>query len=222
MGKQWVRQEIKRNELQELVDRVLLWASSNQQLAAAIGGGTAAAALLAGILIYRSHSMQSAAWDRLALAEDSAYAGQVESSLKQISELAAQYPNTAAAGYGYLFQGDLLYPRGQYKEALEAYNKVLESGQPKVLQPLALGDTALAQEAAGQCEQSALSAQRFLETYPDHFLAPQVHACLARCLQARGQADQARTAYQKITLQYPETSWALWAKKRLDSPAAAK
>jgi TolA-binding protein len=220
MGKQWVRQEIKKDWLQETIESLYVWGSKNRQTAATVAGGAALVVGLAGLLIYRSYSLQNAAWDRLTVAQDSAYSGKVDSALQQISQLAADYPNSAAAGYGLLFKGDILFPKGQYKEALEAYAKVLENGQPKAIQPMALGDTALAQEAAGQCPQAAQTAQKFLELYGDHFLAPQVHACLARCLQAGGQADQARIAYQKITLQYPETSWAGWAKTRLDAVAA--
>jgi TolA-binding protein len=219
MGKQWVRQEIKRNELQELVDGALVWISKNQQLAAGIAGGAAVVVAAVCIFVYRIHSTQSATWDRLALAEDTAYAGQVDSALQQIKDLTTQYPSSQAAAYALLFEGDILFPRGQYKEALDAYNKVLENSEPKVLQPYALGDSALAQEGAGQCAQAVQTAQHFLELYPDHFLAPQVHASLARCLATTGQADQARTAYQKITLQYPDTSWAAWAKTRLETGA---
>jgi TolA-binding protein len=219
MGKQWVRQEVKRNELQELVDSAAVWISRNQQMAASIAGGIAVVVIAICLLVYKSRSAQSASWDRLALAEDTAYAGQLESSLQQIKDLTTQYPNSQAAAYALLFEGDILYPRGQYKEALDAYNKVLENSEPKVLQPLALGDSAVTQEAAGQCPQAIQTAQHFLELYPDHYLAPQVHASLARCLAVGGQADQARTAYQKITLQYPDTSWAAWAKARLEASA---
>jgi TolA-binding protein len=80
---------------------------------------------------------------------------------------------------------------------------------------VALCDLALAQEAAGKPQESAQTAQHFLDTYPDHYLAPQAHACLARSLAASGQAEQAKTALQKISLQYPGTSWADWAAAKL-------
>ncbi len=219
MGKQWVRQEVKKDWLQEVTEDLTVWVSKNQQTAALAAGGILAAVAAIGFFVYRTHAVQSAAWDRLALAEDAYYSGQPEAAAKQIQELVGAYPNSAAASYGLLFQADILYPRGQYKEALENYNKILERGQPQVLQPLALGGSVLAQEAAGQCQPAAQGAQHFLELYADHFLAPQVHASLARCEQTQGLTEQARNAYQKITLQYPDTSWAVWAKKRLDALA---
>ena len=62
---------------------------------------------------------------------------------------------------------------------------------------------------------AAQTAQRFLDAYGDHFLAPQVHSCLARSLESAGQAAQAKAAFQKIALQYADTSWAAWAQARL-------
>lgn len=226
MGKQWVRQEIKRDELAEQIDRLVVWISKNQQLAGMIAAGAAVVIVGSALLIYRSRSIASASWDRLALAEEAAYAGQGDSAISQLKSLSEQYSGSDAAAYGLLFQGDLFYTKGSYKEALESYGKVAEYGRPKVIQPLAVGDSALAQEAAGDCAQAIQTAQRFLETYPDHYLAPQVHACLARCLEASGQADQARTAAQKIVLQYPDTSFAAWARQKVEgvkpgAPAAA-
>ncbi len=222
MGKQWVRQEIKRNELQELVDGAAIWVSRNRGIAAAIAAGGVAVAVVAVMLFYRSQSRQNMAWDLLSMAEEAAYQGKTESALKQLKDLDSRFPGSKASGYGLIFTGDLLYPKGQYKEALQAYNKVVENGGPKAILPLALGDMVVTQEASGLCQQAVPTAQRFLESYGDHFMAPQVHSSLARCFLSLGQKDQARTAFQKITLQYPETSWALWAKKRLDAVPGAR
>lgn len=215
MGKHWVRQQVKHNELADFLDWGLIWLSKNRQTAGIAGGVILAAGLAAGLTLYRSRAVQRAAWDQLSLAQGLAYTGRADVSLQQIKELESQYPNAKAAGFALLFAGDTLYPRAQYKEALEYYAKILELGQPKNLLPLALGGTAITQEASGAVQQALQTAQRFLETYPDHFLAPQVHACLARCLEAAGQAEQAKAACQKIVLQYPDTYWASWAQNRL-------
>lgn len=218
MGKHWVRQQVRRNELQDTVDMVLLWVSRNRQTAAAGAGALAAALLIAGFIVYRSRTLAEAAWSRLGEAQEHAYGGRPDQSLLRLKELFTDYGRTKASAFGLLFQGDMMYPRGQYKEALESYSKVLERGEPKVLQPVATADIAVTQEAAGNCPEAASTAQRFLDSYADHFLAPQVHASLARCLEALGKGDQAKAAWQKIVLQYPDTSWASWAQKRLSPP----
>ncbi len=221
MGKQWVRQQVKHNELQEALERSVLWVMANRQQASLGALLILLAGVAAGGVFYRSRSRQTAAWDQLSLAQGLAYGGRSEASLEQLRDLASRYQDTKASGLGLLLAGDILYPRGQYQQALEHYAKVLERGEPKILVPLALGDTAVSQEAAGQYQEAILTSQRFLEAYPDHFLAPQVHACLARCLQALGQAEKAQAAYQKIALQYPDTSWAGWAQARLKAGSQA-
>lgn len=222
MGKHWARQEVKHNEMQIFVNNALLWVRDNRQTASLAGGAAAFAALAALFAFYHAVSARNAAWTQLSLAQDYAYRGHPELSFQEIKDLTSQHPGAKAASFGQLFAGDLLYPRGQYKEALESYGKVLEKGEPKALQPLALANTGVTQEAAGDCRQAVQTDQRFLDAYPEHFLAPQVHASLARCLESLGQADQAKSACQKIVLQYPDTAWAAWAQSRLQSPQTAK
>lgn len=215
MGKQWAKQQANKNEIQDFLERIWFWIQANRQTATIAAGAVALASLLTGLLLYRNHAQRMAAWNRLALAQNSAYGGRPDVSLLQIKELAQEHAASAAAGFGLLFAGDLLYPRGQYKEALEHYSRVVETGQPALLQPLALSDMAMTQEAAGQFQEAAATSQRFLESHPDHFLAPQVHAGLARSLQSLGRGEEAKAALQKISLQYPDTSWAAWAQSRL-------
>ena len=67
----------------------------------------------------------------------------------------------------------------------------------------------------GDFKAAAESDQKFLDSYQDHFLAPQVHASLARCLAALGDAAKAKAAYERIVFLYPETYWAQWAREKL-------
>ena len=80
----------------------------------------------------------------------------------------------------------------------------------------AISNTAIAYEAAGDFAQAAANGRNFLTAHSDHFLAPYAHATLARSLEQMGQKQEAMTAMQKITLQYPDTPWANWAKERLE------
>ena len=178
------------------------------------GGGILVALLILGGGLYHRRSQQAAAWERLSLAQYSAYSGQLDAALKQINDLKMDHAGSPAAAFGLLFAGDIQYRQGLYKEAVATYSGILES-DAKFILPLALANTAMSQEAAGEFNQALVTDQRFLETYSDHFMAPQVHASIARCQQALGQMDQAKVTYQKITLQYPDTPWARWAQERL-------
>ncbi len=221
MGKQWVKQQIKHDEMHQALDHGVRWTSANRQKAGIIAGSVAAVLLLGGLFLYSAQSKQNAAWERLSMAQVYAYSGQAEASIKQIQELTAEYPAAKATGYALLFAGDVLFQGGRYKEAVESYAKLLAQDEPKALLPLALGGTVISQEAAGQCPQARESAERFLQAYADHFLAPQVQGSIARCQEASGSADQAKTTWQKIALQYPESAWAAEAQARLQPPAPA-
>ena len=212
MGKHWARQQVKRNELVDVVDQALVWVNSHRQATGLSAAAMVLITLAGGSLLYHRHSLQAAAWEQLSMAQGLAFRGDPDKALEQIKKIVSDDSRANASGFGLLFAGDMLYPRAQYKESMEYYSKLLERGKPVALMPLALGGLGMAQEASEGFEQAASTNKRFLETYPDHFLAPQVHSSLARCLEALGKAAQAKAAYQKIALQYPETPWALGAK----------
>lgn len=222
MGKHWARQQVRQDELQDTLSKGVDWASKNRQQAGIGAGVLIGALLIGGLAFYRWQANREDAWDRLGLAEAASFQGNNEMALQQIDELIKQQPGSIAAGYGLLFAGDLHYPKGEYKEAVERYNQLIERGQPKQLVPYALNDLAITQQAAGQYPDAEATARRFLDEFPDHFLAPQVHSALARSLMAEGKTDDAKAALQKIALQYPDTSFAAWAQSQLQPNAPAK
>lgn len=215
MGKHWARQQVRQDEVKDSVDHAMHWVATNRQKALTIGGSIAGALLLVGLVVWQRGAAASSAWERLSFAQSLAYAGKADESMSQLNKLAEEQPGSDAAKYAGVFAGDMMFQQGKSKEAAAQYQKMLDGGLPKTLEPVTLNDLAIAQEAGGQPQLAVQAAQRFLDAYPDHFLAPQVHACLARSLQALGQAEQAKAAFQKIALQYPETSWAGWAQAKL-------
>jgi TolA-binding protein len=215
MSKQWARQQVRHDEVQDAVDRGLSWIKDNRQKAAAIAGGAALVLVVAGIFVYQIRANRASAWERLSVAQTYAYTGKPDNALEHLKQLTDEQPGSAAAAFATVFAGDLMFQRGKYKEAAAEYAKAAERAKPQSLQPVALSDLTIAHESAGDYPLAAATAQRFLDAHPDHFLAPQVHASLARSLQASGQADLAKSALQKIQLQYPDTSWAAWAQNRL-------
>jgi tetratricopeptide (TPR) repeat protein len=215
MGKQWVRAQVRKDEMAETVNRGLRWVTENRQTAGIGVGVIIGVLLLGGLFLYSYHAKQNAAWDGLSMANALAYSGQADAALKKVDEINAAYPGTPASGYGLLFAGELLFHKDRFAESEKYYTQLVERGQPQALQPLALGGLALAQESAGKYSEAVQSEEKFLGAYPEHFLAPQVHASLARCETALGQKDTVKATLQKIALQYPDTSWAAWAQGQL-------
>lgn len=215
MGKQWVREQVRHDEVQEAVYGTVTWVSRNRQTVGLVVGGIAVVLMAAGFFLYSKHSRENAAWDRLSLAQAQFYSGNADAAAKQAAETAAEFAGTDAGAYAQIFAGDVHFIRGRYQESVDEYAKALAAGSPASVLPLAQGGTVLAYEAAGKCQQAIGAAETFLQTDPEHFLAPQVHASLARCQLALNQTEQARSTLQKISLQYPETSWDAWAKSKL-------
>ncbi|MBI5623223.1 MAG: tetratricopeptide repeat protein [Elusimicrobia bacterium] len=216
MGKQWAKQQIKTNELQDFVDVSIAWIAANREKVLFGAVVAVVASSLVGFTLFRKVKLRDDAWDRLSIAQAYAFTGRVDDSMKQLAEIQKDYSSAQASTYATLFEGDILYRKGSYKEAATAYTKALERGG-KNIEPLALANLGISQEAAGLYSEAKDTARRFLDTFPDHFMAPTVYASLARCLNSLNQPDEARAALQKITLQYPDTFWASWAQAKLQA-----
>ena len=76
-----------------------------------------------------------------------------------------------------------------------------------------------AKEADGDLPGAQAQYSDLLSKHPEHFIAPEAHAALARTQELTGAADLAKTTYEKIALLYPDTSWAMEAKAKLNPPA---
>jgi tetratricopeptide (TPR) repeat protein len=213
----WAKTELKRNDLEEALLQSAGWVRENRRLSAWIAGGIAATAVVISLILYQRNAIQNASWEKLNMAEAAAYAGRPDLAVQGITDLINLYPGTRAAGFGLLFSGDLSYWKGDYAKALEAYSKLYASGRPSDLLPFALADQAASEEALGRYADAARDAQTFLDSYPDQFLAPQVHSTLAHGLLAQGKRAEAKAAYQRIVLEYSATAWANDAQQILKS-----
>ncbi|MFH1726708.1 MAG: tetratricopeptide repeat protein [Elusimicrobiota bacterium] len=214
MGKQWVRKQMKENELAAVVEKAALWLRYHPQTVLWGGIGTLAAAVIIAVSANRHISVREECWSKLAAAQTYAYSGQIDEAIGQAKSLAEEQPSSAAAGFGILLTGDLLYQQEKFKEAADAYARVLDAQRHEALVPLATAGRGLSQESLGDYRAAADTAQGFLDSFQDHFLAPQVHASLARCLSGLGEAEKAKATYERMEFLYPDTYWAQWAKDR--------
>ncbi len=220
MGSHWARQQVRNNELEGSVAKTILWIKANKRISGIIAGSVLVACLIGWTAYHNFKVHQNKAWEKLGLAEGLYAAGHKNKAFSEIKSLESQYLNTPAAGYGLLFAGDVSYSTHDYTTA-ESYYQQLEATNSQALTPFALNDLALTYEAAKLCDKAEIEAQKFLNLYPDHFLAPQVHSVLARCYEAQGKMEDAKVAYQKIALEYPNTYFAAWAQDKI-SPKGGK
>jgi len=214
MNQEMTKQDIKRNDLADALEQGMRWVRLHPQQALWGGIGVAVVVLAAAAFTIRRHQSREEAWANLAAATTYAYSGQTDAALGQVKALAEAHGGSAAAGYARLLAGDIHFQQGRFKEAVQAYQELLEQPGNAASAPMALSGLALAQEGAGDCSAGAASAQRFLDSHQDHYLAPQTHAVLARCLATQGKTEEAKAAFQRIEILYPGTYWEAWAKAR--------
>lgn len=214
MNQELTKQDIKRNEMAEAVDHGVRWVRLHPQQALWGGLGAAAVVLAVAAFFVRRHQTREEAWSALAAATTYAYSGQTDAALGQVKAVADAHAGSAAAGYARLLAGDVNFQQNKFKEAAAAYQEVLDQPGNAAAVPMALSGLALSQEGAGDCPAAASAAQRFLDSHQDHYLAPQTHAVLARCLAKQEKTEEAKSAFQRIEILYPGTYWETWAKAR--------
>ena len=215
MARHWARKEAQRNEVAVFVEKLLAWSLSHKEAALGIGLCCFVSFLLGLYIIVRYSDTRKKAWEDLAVAENLAYSGQIDNSQKQLQSLAQQFSRSDAAAFGSLFAGDLSYRSGSFTDAAKSYQAVITDNRPQALIPFALASLSAAQETAGNFAEAISTAQRFLQDYPEHVMAPQVHITLARSLLALGRREEAKTVLEKITLLYADTPWAQMASQHL-------
>lgn len=215
MAKAWARQEAKKNEIAALIDKGVLWMTFHPQASLWGGIGLLAAVIAVAVFVNRTLNEREESWSRFAFAQSYAYSKQPKQALEQVRGLTQDYPGSSATSYALLLAGDILYEQGQYKEAAQTYNKVVNQPNHREVLPIALANLGISQEASGDCKSATATDQRFLDAYSQHFLAPQVHASLARCLSLTGETEKARATYERIAFLYPATFWATWAQARI-------
>jgi tetratricopeptide (TPR) repeat protein len=196
---------------------MLTWIKKNRETF--IGSSVIVLALLIFGAYFFVHyrDLRDTAWKNLFIAQQIGYAGNIPQAQEQLKAIGTSFGNTSAAPYATITQGDILFAQGKFKEAGDEYAK-LASGN-KDLAPFAQYSLGKCKEAAGDLAGAQAQYSDFLSKNPDHFMAPEVQASLARAQELAGAKDQAKATYEKIVLLYPETSWAMQAKAKLEGPA---
>jgi tetratricopeptide (TPR) repeat protein len=216
MSKQWARQEAHKNELALAVEKTWTWTQSNRQRVTVGLGIFLVLLLLGGFFGYQHWANEKAAWIELRRAQYAGAQGQYDVAITQLETINTQFPQTPAWGYGVLLEGDILYRQGLYQRASQSYQRIIDRHAPEALVPFAMTDLGLSQEAARDFAKAIETDRRFLDSFKDHFLAPQTHAALARCLEALGRKEEAKAAYQQMGTLYPDdVYWIQWAQSRL-------
>lgn len=207
------RKPAKQDEVRDAVMSSLDWVLERRKEAAMAAG--ALLVLLIGFAVYLNARSQreSAAWEKLAMAEAYSYYGRPQEALDALAQVREQGARGASALAGIL-ESDIRVAKGEADKAAAALDLAAHEA-PEGLRPFVAAQKAAAFESAGKGAECAAAASAFLGSYPDHFLAPHILTVQARCQAASGQTEAARKSWQDLTLQYPDSPWAARAKARL-------
>ncbi len=194
-------------------DLILGWIKKNRETF--IGSAVILLAVVVFSVYFLIHyrGLRDTAWKNLFMAQQ---AGSADQAQQQLTAIEASYGSTSAAPYATSTKGDILFAQGRFKEAGAEYSKLLNL---KDLAPFASYNVGKCKEAEGDLAGAQVQYSDFLLKNPEHYMAPEVHASLARAQELSGAKDLAKTTYEKIVLLYPDTSWAAQAKAKLAPPA---
>ncbi len=194
-------------------DLALGWIKRNRETFIGSAAMLLAVALFAVYFFMHYRDLGDAAWKNLFIAQQMGYGGDTTRAQDQLSAIEASFAGTSAAPYAVMTKGDMLFAQGKYAEAGTEYSKILSS---KDLAPFAIYSLGKCKEAAGDMAGAQAQYADFLSKNPEHFMAPEVRASLARAQELSGNKDLAKTTYEKIVLLYPGTSWAARAQAKLE------
>ena len=198
-------------------DLALAWIKKNRETFIGSVVILLAAAVFGVYFFIHYRDLRDTAWKNLFIAQQIGYQGNIPQAQQQLASIETSYGSTSAAPYATMTKGDILFAQGKFKEAGDEFAKIVNA---KEIGAFALYNLGKSKESLGDLSGAQAQYSEFLSKNPEHFMAPEVHASLARSQELAGARDLAKTTYEKIALLYPETAWAMQAKARLAQPAA--
>lgn len=140
-----------------------------------------------------------------------------EEPLRLLRQAREDYPWTAAAEQALVQIGNVHYQRGEYQQAVDAYQAYLEQYPGGAWVLLAGLGKGYALEALERYEDAAATFRAFAESYKGHSLRADALMGLARSLSQLNQPSLAAEVYRAVTEEYPGTLWARQAERKLIS-----
>jgi TolA-binding protein len=182
-----------------------------------------------------------ALWTQVDAATKNAFAAQIEKSQadyvswqaeadvskkaelgKSLEAELADIQKKAPRGYGlskaWFIQGSYFVSQKKWTEAAQAFRTVFEKDRSSYLAPIALLNTGVCQEEAGDVAAALATYGDFEKNYAnDPLLTPQVFFTQGRLLEAQKKPAEAVAAYKRLLAQFPESSWTKLGRDRIIS-----
>ena len=204
---------------EEVLRGYIEWIRGHQEQFWAMAGTLAAAVLLVFFMVSRRQEENEQAWIQLGPVQNDLQQGHYGEAAKALDAWTGRYQSADALFYAKFLRADLSYRTSDYAEAARVYGDLAQNGRPPEMRPLALSAETAAEEMAGRIPQAQASAQRFLDLYPDHFLAASMALSQARLAELTGPPGKASALYDRFVILYPQSPWTALARARVQALA---
>lgn len=216
------RQQIKKDELEEIIFKIAEWIKKNRPLFFSILGILTGLFLLTLFFITRYQLIRSRGADKLAIGQAQIYRGEYEQGLTMLDAVIKEYPGTYAAAHARLTKARYLIDKKNYEEAKNTLQPIIDSSKPKQLLPLALSMLGSIYEDEENYEKALKTYSLFLEKFPEHFFASRIYESIARIYELTGNINEAISTYEKIATLFPATEWSSMAQERISMLSVKK
>lgn len=203
-----------KNQAEKFLLISVRWIADHQERFWTAVGAVALTLVVVVFTINQRAKMQEDAWTQLGIAQGQLFQGNTKDAIASLDSWEARFSGSRAADYARFMRADLLAKTTQYAEAAAIYADLAARAQPDVLRPLALAAQVTAEDLAGRTAEAQAAAQRFMDTYPDHYMAAPILFEQARLADKTRDAAAAAALYDRITVLYPQSPWAELAKRR--------
>ena len=208
-------QNPKKKELADIAYKCFEWIRNNRQQFYSISGIVLGVILFAAFFFTRYFLVKERVSDKLSLAQALIYQNQTDQGVRLLDEIIGQYSNTPSASIARLTKADFLINQHKYSDAKDIVSKVMNSGKPDTVIPLAYPFMGNIEEDTQDYKGAIGTYNDFLTKYPDHFLVPDILQSLGRVCQITGAYDQAKAAYQRLATEFKGSRWEQNARENL-------
>ncbi len=208
-------QDLKKNELADILYAVMEWIKNNRQTFYSIVGIAAGIILFTVFVLTQYYSVRMRVSDKLSIAQALIYHNQVDQGLALLNEVISQYSSSPAASMARLTKAEYLISQRKYKEAKDMTAYVMGNGKPAAVVPLAYPYMGNIQEDMQDYQGAISTYNEFLTKFPEHFLLPKILESLGRVYELSGANEQAKTIYQRLSTEYKGAKWEQNALERL-------
>ena len=198
-----------------MVIRAIQWVKAHKAALATAAFIILLGAGLGAAFVVQMRDNKNRGWQILSNGQYVAMQGQAPEAHRYFSELEAQYNRNEIGDFGLLWHATLYAREGNWTQAIERYQALLNRQKVKPILPLATMGLARAYDATGARDKAIEEFQKFLSLYADHFATPQAYEGLARLHESKGEKDKTKEYLERLRVLYPDSVWAVRATTKL-------